>query len=56
MGPSMLQYYPQTISIANIANNKLLPHLKGLRDVRELQRLDDVARRREMGKGPPKKG
>lgn len=56
LGPSMLQYYPPVISIAAIARNRTLPALRGLRDPREVQRLEDVARRREMGKGPPKKG
>ncbi|PWN36955.1 uncharacterized protein FA14DRAFT_159225 [Meira miltonrushii] len=71
VGPSMLAYYPPTVSFKPL--NKALygpggPHegetwqapdgttRTGLIDLKELQRLHDVEHKKAIGKGPPKKG
>ncbi|KAF8710900.1 Mitochondrial ribosomal subunit S27, partial [Rhizoctonia solani] len=53
-GPSMLRYYPETLSFKKI--NAMFP--KGdldLPDYDEWQRLIDVGNRKARGKGAPKK-
>ena len=71
VGPSMLAYYPPTVSLKPL--NKALygpggPHhgetwqapdgttRTGLIDLKELQRLKDIEHKKSVGKGPPKKG
>lgn len=71
VGPSMLNYYPPTLSIKTVNSFLTAPGLrmhnetwkapdgtvrKGLILPKELQRLKDVERKRAIGKGPPKKG
>jgi small subunit ribosomal protein S33 len=51
-GPSMISYYPQTLSISAIIKES--PEL-GLVDYKEQQRLQDVKDRKARGKGAPKK-
>ncbi|KAG8930232.1 hypothetical protein FRC03_011568 [Tulasnella sp. 419] len=51
-GPSMVQYYPPTISINDF--NKSFPDLQ-LVDFHEESRLEDVELRKKRGKGTPKK-
>ena len=51
-GPSMVEYYPNQLSIA--ALNKEFPGLD-LVDEYEEQRLQDVADKKKRGKGAPKK-
>lgn len=71
VGPSMLNYYPPSLNLRPLGKllyGEGAP-LEGLswkapdgslrQDVvspKELQRLTDVARKRQLGKGPPKKG
>ncbi|KAH8100307.1 mitochondrial ribosomal subunit S27-domain-containing protein [Cristinia sonorae] len=52
-GPSMINYYPPTLSIAQIKRD--FPDLKHLVDSKEQQRLQDVEDRKQRGKGAPKK-
>lgn len=52
-GPAMVKYYPPVLSIASI--NKAHPELR-LIDPAEVQRLESVAFKKSIGKGPPKKG
>ncbi|KDN49589.1 hypothetical protein K437DRAFT_267418 [Tilletiaria anomala UBC 951] len=61
VGPAMLSYYrPQLNLRSAIASVGGLPGWSKedgpLLAPHEVQRLTDVARRKEMGKGPPKKG
>lgn len=51
-GPSMIEYYPNQLSIATL--NKEFPGLD-LVDEYEEQRLQDVADKKKRGKGAPKK-
>lgn len=51
-GPSMIEYYPNQLSIATL--NKEFPGLN-LVDEYEAQRLQDVADKKKRGKGAPKK-
>ena len=51
-GPSMLNYYPPTLSLASIIRE--FPELE-LVDAAEQQRLQDVEDRKKRGKGAPKK-
>ncbi|EPQ28368.1 uncharacterized protein PFL1_04195 [Pseudozyma flocculosa PF-1] len=53
-GPSMLTYYPPTVNYRTL--ELLVPGLGRLQDPKELQRLEDVERKKMLGKGPPKKG
>ncbi|TCD66415.1 hypothetical protein EIP91_001406 [Steccherinum ochraceum] len=52
-GPSMINYYPPTLSIAQI--KKDIPEWTSLVDLDEEQRLQDVEDRKKRGKGAPKK-
>lgn len=51
-GPSMMEYYPNQLSIATL--NREFPGLN-LVDEYEEQRLQDVADKKKRGKGAPKK-
>ncbi|KAJ7746904.1 mitochondrial ribosomal subunit S27-domain-containing protein [Mycena maculata] len=51
-GPSMMEYYPKTITLSQVARE--LPQL-GIVDEDEMQRLQDVEDRKRRGKGAPKK-
>ncbi|KAJ7453961.1 mitochondrial ribosomal subunit S27-domain-containing protein [Mycena galericulata] len=51
-GPSMVQYYPRTINLSQVARE--LPEL-GIVDENEQQRLMDVEDKKRRGKGTPKK-
>jgi small subunit ribosomal protein S33 len=51
-GPSMIEYYPNQLSIASL--NKEFPGLD-LVDEYEAQRLQDVVDKKKRGKGAPKK-
>lgn len=51
-GPSMLNYYPPTFSLASIIRQ--FPEME-LVDAAEQQRLQDVEDRKKRGKGAPKK-
>jgi small subunit ribosomal protein S33 len=71
VGPSMLKYYPPTLSIKTVNSFLTAPGMplhrktwqapdgtkrRGLIHSKELQRLEDVERKKAIGKGPPKKG
>lgn len=71
VGPSMLNYYPPTISLKSVSRALYGPGgphegetwqapdgttRSGLIDLKELQRLQDVEHKKAIGKGPPKKG
>lgn len=51
-GPSMMNYYPPTLSFASIIRE--FPEME-LVDVAEQQRLQDIEDRKKRGKGAPKK-
>ncbi|KAJ7090584.1 mitochondrial ribosomal subunit S27-domain-containing protein [Mycena crocata] len=51
-GPSMVEYYPKTISLSEIARK--FPEL-GIINEAEVQRLADVEDKKRRGKGTPKK-
>ena len=51
-GPSMLNYYPPTLSLASIIRE--FPKME-LVDTAEQQRLQDIEDRKKRGKGAPKK-
>ncbi|KAJ6581237.1 mitochondrial ribosomal subunit S27-domain-containing protein [Mycena capillaripes] len=51
-GPSMVNYYPQTIHLSQIARE--FPKM-GIIDPKEVQRKADVEDRKRRGKGTPKK-
>jgi len=51
-GPSMVNYYPPTLSLASIIRE--FPEM-GLVDAAEQQRLQDIEDRKKRGKGAPKK-
>ena len=51
-GPSMLQYYPPEVSIAQLRKGS--PNWD-VEDFDELQRLSDVEYKKKRGKGAPKK-
>lgn len=53
-GPSMLNYYPKTVNFRALLN--INAEVGRLTDMREVQRLKDVERKKMLGKGPPKKG
>lgn len=59
-GPSMLEYYPPTLKLKGLGERiwgqEGVERGLILMDPRERQRLEDVERRKKMGKGPPKKG
>ncbi|PWN20795.1 hypothetical protein BCV69DRAFT_283012 [Microstroma glucosiphilum] len=59
-GPSMLEYYPPTLKLKGLGERiwgqEGVERGLLLMDPRERQRLEDVERRKKMGKGPPKKG
>ncbi|KAJ7583689.1 mitochondrial ribosomal subunit S27-domain-containing protein [Mycena floridula] len=50
-GPSMVQYYPQSMDIAKLARDPVL----GIVNEAEETRLRDIATRKKRGKGAPKK-
>ena len=61
VGPSMLGYYPPTTRLRDIGRQ--IWGMQGekeeglmLMSAKEAQRFEDVARKRRLGKGPPKKG
>jgi small subunit ribosomal protein S33 len=58
VGPSMLRYYPANLNLSSLSSvvPGLLAPGEKLLDPREAQRLEDVERRKGLGKGPPKKG
>lgn len=51
-GPSMLNYYPETLTVADL--RKGCPDWQ-IQDQRELERLADIDDRKARGKGTPKK-
>jgi small subunit ribosomal protein S33 len=51
-GPSMMNYYPPTLSLSSIVRQ--FPEM-GLVDTEEKQRLQDIEDRKKRGKGAPKK-
>ncbi|KAJ7695117.1 mitochondrial ribosomal subunit S27-domain-containing protein [Mycena rosella] len=51
-GPSMMEYYPKTISLADVKRE--CPELEIVNEAEE-QRLADVEDRKRRGKGTPKK-
>jgi len=51
-GPSMLNYYPPTLSLASVIRE--FPEME-LVDAAEQQRLQDIEDRKRRGKGAPKK-
>ena len=51
-GPSMMNYYPPTLSLSSIIRK--FPEMQ-LVDAAEQQRLQDVEDRKKRGKGAPKK-
>jgi small subunit ribosomal protein S33 len=65
VGPSMLKYYPPVLNLRSFARN--FPELATyneetgkmktiLTTAYEIQRLEDVERKKSIGRGPPKKG
>jgi small subunit ribosomal protein S33 len=56
----MLEYYPPTLKLKGLGERiwgqEGVERGLILMDPRERQRLEDVERRKKMGKGPPKKG
>lgn len=53
-GPAMVKYYPPVLSLK--ALNRANPDMGRLQDSNEVKRLANVAYKKSIGKGPPKKG
>ncbi|WFD29738.1 mitochondral 37S ribosomal protein S27 [Malassezia sp. CBS 17886] len=54
VGAAMLQYYPPVLNLKSVT--AAVPSIGPLVAPAEKQRLADVARKKMLGKGPPKKG
>ncbi|WFD42178.1 mitochondral 37S ribosomal protein S27 [Malassezia psittaci] len=54
VGPAMLRYYPPQLNLKTL--REAVPAIGPLMLPEEKQRLQDVERKKMLGKGPPKKG